>query len=123
MILSDTLNQPKALAIYALLGVMFGLIYTLNAFSCAFLIKSPLYRHISQSLYVILYGITFFGVTFAYFHYNLKIYHLVICTFFTALTSLALYMPIRKHRSSIVTRCDAFKNRIEQSKLVKKFKK
>ena len=123
MILSDTLNQPQALAVYAILGVTFGIIYMLNAFLCSFLIKSPVYRHASQCLFVILYGITFFGITFTRFHYDLKIYHLVICAFFTVLTSLALYLPIRKHRSSITTKCDAFKAKIEQSKLVKKFKK
>ena len=123
MILSDTLNQPQALAIFALLGVIFGVIYTLNAFLCSFLIKNPLYRHISQSLYVILYGMTFFGVTLKHFQYDLRIYHIIICIFFTVLTSFALYLPIRKRRSLIMTKCDAFKTRIEQSKLIKKFKK
>ena len=123
MILSDTLNQPQALAIYALLGVIFGIIYSVNAFVCSFVIKNPLYRHLSQSIYVVLYGITFFSVTFTHFQYDLKIYHLIICLFITVLTSVALYLPIRKRRSSIATKCDAIKVKVGQSKLIKKFKR
>ena len=123
MILSDTLNQPLALAIYALFGSILGIIYMLNYFTCAFLIKSPLYRHISQSLYVITYGLAFFCVTFAYFDYDLKIYHLIISTIFTALVSIALYAPIRKRHSIITTKCDAFKSKVSQSRLIKRFKK
>lgn len=123
MILSDTLNQPRALIIYAFFGIMLGLLYTFNALICSFLIKKQIYRHISQCLYVLLYGATFFLVTYAQFDYDLKIYHLIICVFFTVLTSLALYLPIKKHQSAIMAKCNAFKIKIAQSKLIKKFKK
>lgn len=123
MILSDTLNQPLALAIYMLLGAIFGIIYMLNAFLCSFIIKNNIYRHISQSLYALLYGLTFFLVTLSKFSYNLKIYHILICVFFTVLTSLALFLPIKKHRDRIMTRCDALRSRVAQSKLARKFKK
>lgn len=123
MMLSDTANQPLALAIYAILGAIFGIIYALNAFACAYLIKSALYRHISQSVYVLLYGLSFFLTTYAYFDYDLKIYHVLICLFFTALTSSLLYLPIKKHNKAIATKCNALKLRIAQSKIVKKFKK
>ena len=123
MILTDTLNQPKALAIYALLGVIFGILYTLNYFTCAFMIKSKVYRHISQVLYVALYSLTFFAVTYAYFDYDLKIYHLLICLFFTTLTFTLLYLPIRKHSIVITDKCNALKSKVSSSKLVKRFKK
>ena len=123
MILSDKLNQPLALAVYALFGVVFGIIYMLNYFICAFLIKNPLYRHISQCLYVFLYGLTFFGVTLKHFDYDLKIYHLIICVFLTALVSAVLYLPIKKRHNLIMNKCDAFKSKISQSGLVKRFKK
>ncbi len=48
MILTDTLNQPLALAIYATLGIIFGIIYMLNSFICAYLIKSALYTRIAN---------------------------------------------------------------------------
>ena len=123
MILSDTLNQPLALAIYALLGIIFGIIYTLNFFVCAFMIKNSVYRHISQGLYVVLYGVAIFLVTFIHFSYDLKVYHLIICSLFSVLVSTALYLPIKKHRSVIMTKCDTFKRKLAQSRLVKRFKK
>ena len=123
MILSDTLNQPLALAIYALLGVIFGVIFTLNSFICAFLIKNQLYRHVSQSLYVILYGLALFAVTYSYFDYDLKIYHVVICALFTVLISIVLYLPIKKRHALISTKCDAFKAKLSKSRFVKRFKK
>ena len=123
MILSDTLNQPLALAIYALLGVILGIIYMLNYFVCAFLVKNPIYRHISQSLYVILYGLAFFGITFSYFDYDLKIYHFIISVLLTVFTSIVIYVPIKKHHSIIMAKSDAFKGKMSQSKLVKRFKK
>lgn len=123
MILSDTLNQPLALAIYAILGIIFGIIFMLNAFICAYLIKSALYRHISQTLYAFLYGIAFFLITYSYFNYDLKIYHILICSFFTILMSIALYLPIKKHHKLLLTRCNAFKTKVAQSKIVKRFKK
>ena len=91
MILSDSLNQPLALAVYAIMGTVLGVVYTINSFTCAFLFKNALYRHVSQGLYVILYGVIFFFVTFTYFDYDLKIYQLIISTFFTVLVSIALY--------------------------------
>lgn len=123
MILTDTLNQPKALAIYALMGIIFGVLHVLNNFVCTYIIKTPIFRHISQVLYVSLYGLTFFFVTYAYFDYDLKIYHVLICLLFTALAAIALYMPIRKHNDVLTQRCNAFRMRISQSKLAKKFKK
>ena len=123
MILSDTANQPLALAIYALMGAIMGIIYTLNSFTCSFLVKNPLYRHISQSLYVILYGLTFFAVTFAYFDYDLKIYHILICAIFTVLTSIVLYLPIKKRYSLIMAKCNVLKCKLAQSRIVKRFKK
>ena len=123
MILSDTLNQPRALAIFALFGVIFGIIFMLNAFLCSYLIKNAIYRHASQCLYVFSYGLAFFFIALAYFDYDLKFYHLLICIFFTIITSIALYLPIRRHRNGIMTKCDALKIRIAQSKLVKRFKK
>ena len=123
MILSDTLNQPKALAIYAILGVIFGFIYALNYFACAYIIKSPIFRHVSQTLYVVAYGAAFFLTTYAYFDYDLKIYHALICLFFTTLAAIALYLLIRKHNTTLTVRCNALRTRISQSKLAKKFKK
>ena len=123
MILSDTLKQPLALAIYASFGIIFGLVYSVNALACSFLIKKAIYRHISQCLYVLLYGIVFFAITLTQFNYDLKIYHFIISAFFTILTSLTLYLPIRKHQSSIKAKCDALKIKIAQSKIVKRFKK
>lgn len=123
MILSDTANQPKALAIYSILGIIFGIIYILNAFTCAYLIKNPFYRHVSQVFYVLLYSFTFFIITFVYFEYDLKIYHVVISLFFTALISIAIYLPIRKHSAIITDKCNSLRLRVSQSKLVKKFKK
>ena len=123
MILTDTLNQPKALAIYALLGVIFGILHLFNNFVCAYIIKTPIFRHISQVLYVLLYGLTFFLVTYAYFDYDLKIYHVLISLLFTTLTAIALYLPIRKHNATLTQRCNAFRMRISQSKLAKRFKK
>ncbi len=123
MILSDTLNQPLALAIYTSFGIIFGLIYSVNALACAFFVKKAIYRHISQCLYVLLYGAVFFVITFTQFNYDLKIYHFIISAFFTALTSLALYLLTRKHQRSINAKCDAIKIKIAQSKIVKKFKK
>ncbi|MDE7190984.1 MAG: hypothetical protein K2O35_00700 [Clostridia bacterium] len=123
MILSDTLNQPLALAIYAALGTIFGIIFILNAFACAYLIRNPIYRHVSQCIYTLLYGFTFFLVTLSYFDYDLKIYHILICLFFTTLTSTLLYLPIRKHNSSLLTKGNAIRSKIAQSKIIKKFKK
>lgn len=123
MILSDTLNQPLALAIYATLGTIFGIIFMLNAFACAYLIKSQIYRHVSQCIYALLYGFTFFLVTLLYFDYDLKIYHILICLFFTTLTSTLLYLPIRKHNSLLLTKGNAIRSKIAQSKIIKKFKK
>lgn len=123
MILSDTLNQPLALAIYALLGIVFGIFFMLNAFACTYLIKSAIYRHVSQCIFVLLYGATFFLITLARFNYSLKMYHILICLFFTALTSILIYLPIRKHNSVLLTKCDALRTKIAQSKVVKRFKK
>lgn len=123
MILSDTLNQPLALAVYALLGAIFGIIFMLNAFVCAYLIKSVIYRHVSQTVYAFIYGLSFFFVTYSYFNYDLKIYHILISAFFTVLTSIALYLPIRKHNSVLLTKCNAFRTKISQSKIIKRFKK
>ncbi len=123
MILSDTLNQPKALAIYALLGAIFGILYMLNLFTCAYLIKSKVYRHISQVLYVLLYGLTCFLVTYAFFDYDLKIYHILICLFMTTLIAIMIYLPIKKRDSVITEKCDVLRTRVSQSKLVKRFKK
>ena len=123
MILTDTLNQPLALAIYATLGIIFGIIYMLNSFICAYLINSALYRHVSQTLYAILYGLTFFLITFLYFDYDLKIYHILICSVFTFLTSIALYLPMKKRHQLLQTKCNAFKTKVAQSKIVKRFKK
>ena len=123
MILSDTVNQPKVLAIYSILGIVFGILHVLNAFTCAYLVKNPFYRHVSQVIYVLIYGITFFLVTYLYFDYDLKIYHVLICIISTILTSMALYLPIRKRNKTIDKKCNALRLRISQSKLVKKFKK
>ena len=123
MILSDTLNQPLALGIYALIGVLFGIIFMLNAFACAYLIKSALYRHISQTIYAFIYGLVFFLVTLSYFNYDLKIYHVLICLFFTTLTSIALYLPMKKYNSIFLTKGNAVRTKIAQSKIVKRFKK
>ena len=123
MILTDTLNQPKALAIYAILGIVFGILHVANNFVCSFLIKSQVFRHISQALYALLYGLTFFLVTYAYFDYDLKIYHVLISLFFTTLTAIALYLPIRKHYATLTERCNVLRTRMSQSKLAAKFKK
>ena len=123
MILTDALNQPKALAIYAILGVIFGILYLINYFACAYLIKSRIYRHVSQALYVLLYGIIFFAVTYSFFDYALKIYHVAISLFFTSLIAIALYLPIRKRNSALTEKCNAFRTKISQSKLAKRFKK
>ena len=123
MILTDTLNQPKALAIYTVLGIIFGIFLMLNVFTCKYLIKSPYYRHISQTLYVFIYGLVFFAVTYTCFDYDLKIYHLLISAFFTALTSLILYLPIKRHDKTIATKCNAFRLKVSQSKAIQRFKK
>ena len=123
MILSDTLTQPKALAIYALLGAIFGTLYALNYFTCAYLIKNRIYRHTSQVLYALIYGLSFFFTTYIFFDYDLKIYHILICLLLTAIVSTLLYLPIRKHNDALTARCDKLRTKILQSKLVSKFKK
>ena len=123
MILTDSLTQPLALAIYALLGLIMGVLYTLNYVACAFILKGKLYRHLSQSLFVILYGLAFFCVTLMRFDYDLKIYHLLISIITTTITSTLLYLPIRSHHSLITAKFDAVKGKLSQSKLVKRIKK
>ena len=123
MILSDTLNQPRALFTYAALGVIMGIIYAINSFTCVFLIKKHLYRHISQCLYVLLYGLIFFLTTFSQFDYDLKIYHVIISLFFTALTAYGFSLLLRKYNKPISVKCNSLKARLAQSRAVKKLKK
>ena len=123
MILSDTLNQPFALAIYAIIGIIFGIMYSANNFACSFLIKSKIFRHITQVGYVLLYSISYFAVTYKYFDYEIKIYQLIISMTFTVGTSLLLYLPIKRHRKVITDKCDAFADKVQHSKLARKFKK
>ena len=123
MILTDTLNQPKALAIYAILGATFGVLHAINNFTCAYLIKNAIYRHVSQSLYAIVYGLSVFCATYVCFDYSLKVYHVLISLFFTALTSIVLYLPVKKHSEAITQKCNVFRTKIAQSKFVTGFKK
>ena len=123
MILGDTLNQPLALAIFAILGTVFGIVYSANNFICGFVFKNPFYRHITQVIYVILYATIFFALSYKYFDYALKIYQLAICLFFTVTTSILLFLPIKKYRRKITVSCDKLINKIAQSKLVQRFKK
>ena len=123
MILTDTINQPKALLIYAILGVTLGILYMLNYFTCAYLIKSQIYRHTTQALYVFVYGIAFFCVTYVYFDYDLKIYHALISLFFTILVAMLLYLPILKHKDALTEKCDNARTKVLQSKLAKRVKK
>lgn len=123
MILSDTLNQPMALAIYAIFGVAFGILYSANYFLSTFIIKSPLYRHLTQVLYVLMYSACFFIITYAFFDYSLKLYQLAICVVFTFGTSALLYLPLKHWKLAIANKCETFVNNIMQSKLAKRFKK
>ena len=123
MIINDTLNQPLALAIYAILGVIFGIIYAANYFACTFILKSKIYRHLSQVIYVIAYAIIFFAVTYKYFDFALKLYQLAICIIITIGTSAALYLPVKKKKRTISDKCNIIISKVQQSKAVKRFKK
>lgn len=123
MILSDTLNQPLALAIYAILGVVFGLIYSANYFVTTFIIKSMLYRHITQVFYVLIYSVCFFVITYVFFDYSLKLYQPAVCIIFTVGTSVLLYLPVKRWKTLITAKCNNIVDKINQSKLAIKFKK
>lgn len=123
MILSQSLTQPYALMVLSLMGAIFGLLYMLNWFFCAFLIKSQIYRHISQSLFVLVYGICFFVCMAIKFEYNLHIYHLVIAICATIAISALIYIPIRKNRANITEKCSKFTQKVSQSKLAQRIKK
>ncbi len=123
MILGDTLSQPYALLICSAIGAAFGLLYSLNWFVCAFLIKSAFYRHISQILYALTYGICFFYCILNKFEYNLHFYHILISLFASVAIGLAINMPIMKYRKNIKRKCDALIRKISQSKFAKRIKK
>ena len=123
MILSDVLAQPYALLIFSILGIALGVLYTLNWFTCAFLVKKALYRHVTQVLYVLVYGVCLFACTLQTFGYYMRAYYLYIAIFATAATSILLYIPIRKKRKIITEKCTAFTQKLSQSKFVKKLKK
>ena len=123
MILSQSLTQPYALLVFSLLGMIFGIIYMLNWFLCAFLIKSRLYRHISQSIYVLLYGLCFFLCVLFKFEYNLHLYFFIISLCATTIISALIFIPIRNHRNNITQKCLNFRNKLAQSKLAQKIKK
>lgn len=123
MILSQSLTQPYALLVFSLLGATFGILYMLNWFFCAFLIDSQIYRHVSQSLYVLVYGICFFMCMAVKFEYNLHIYHFVITICATIAISALIYIPIRKYRPVITKKCTNFKQKVSQSKLAQRIKK
>ena len=123
MILSQSLTQPYALLVFSLLGATFGILYMLNWFFCAFLIKSQIYRHVSQSLYVLVYGLCFFLCVAVKFQYNLHLYHVIISLCATIALSALIYIPIRKYRSNITEKCSNFKQKVSQSKLAQRIKK
>lgn len=123
MILSQSLTQPYALLVFSLLGATFGVLYMLNWFFCAFLIKSQIYRHISQSLYVFVYGVCFLLFIAIKFEYNLHLYHLVIAICATIAVAALIYIPIRKYRSNITEKCSNFKQKVSQSKFAQRIKK
>ncbi|MDE7078648.1 MAG: hypothetical protein K2O95_00855 [Clostridia bacterium] len=123
MILSQSLTQPYALLVFSLLGISFGVIYMLNWFFCAFMIKSRIYRHISQILYALVYGICFFLCVGVKFQYNLHIYHFSIAIFTTIVAAIIIYIPIRKKRNVITEKCAVWKQKISKSKLAQKIKK
>ena len=123
MILSQSLSQPYALLIFSVLGLIFGILYMLNWFFCAFLIKIQIYRHLSQVLYEVLYGLCFFICVTVKFGYNLHIYHFFIAIFMTIAVSLLIYMPIRKKRNIITKKCANFKQKVSQSKFAQRIKK
>ena len=123
MILSQSLTQPYALLVFALLGIAFGILYMSNWFLCAFLIKSQIYRHISQIVYALIYGISFFLCIMVKFEYNLHLYHFAITICATIAVSILIYIPIRKNRNNITEKCDNFKKKIAQSKLAQRIKK
>lgn len=123
MILSQSLTQPYALLIFSLLGLIFGIIYMLNWFLCAFLIKSRLYRHISQTVYVLLYGLCFFVCVLIKFEYDLHLYFVLISLCSTILSSALIYIPIRHKRKIITEKCSDFRRKVAQSKLAQRIKK
>ena len=123
MILSEVLAQPYALLIFSLLGIAFGVVYSLNWFVCAFLVKKQLYRHVTQVLYVLLYGVCLFFCTLNTFGYFMRAYYLYICIFATTATSILCYIPIRKRRKIISKKCNALMQKLAQSKLIQKLKK
>ncbi len=123
MILSQSFTQPYALLVFSLLGLIFGIIYMLNWFLCAFLIKSRLYRHISQCVYVLCYGISFFLCALIKFEYNLHVYFFAISVCATALISALIYIPVRNHRKNITEKCSNFRNKIAKSKFAQRIKK
>ncbi|MDE6189688.1 MAG: hypothetical protein K2G37_05335 [Clostridia bacterium] len=123
MILSDTLAQPYALLIFSILGITFGALYALNWFVCAFLVKKAIYRHVTQVLYVLLYGASLFLCTLFKFGYYMRVYYLYIAIFATAATSILIYIPIRKYRRIITEKCTAFMHKLSNSKLAQKIKK
>lgn len=123
MILSDSLSQPYALLVFSLVGLAFGALYMLNWFVCSFLIKSGIYRHLSQILYTLLYGACIFFCVLTKFEYNIHSYYLFIALFASLAIGFAIYIPLRKYRSAITEKCTAFTQKISQSEFVKKLKK
>lgn len=123
MILTDTSNQPLALAIFAALGVIMGILYTLNYISCSFIFKNAIYRHTTQVGYVVLYTFAFFLTTYFAFDYSLKIYQISICIFFTLITFLPIYLLIKRHRLALTAKFDKLIYKVSQSKIVKRMKR
>lgn len=123
MILSDSLSQPYALLFFSILGIAFGILYMSNYFLCTFLIKSAVYRHLSQSIYVITYAVAVFLCLLCKFDYNIHVYHIFITVSATVLTSVSIYFPIYKYNGLITQKCNTFKQSVSQSKIIKKLKK
>lgn len=123
MILSQSLSQPYALAVFTLTGACMGIIYGLIYFTAEFWIKKEFFRHIAAVIYVAVYALVFAAVEIDIFDYNLHAYHFFVAITSSVLIASALYLPMKIYREKIATRCDRVIAKIRSSKSFKRFTK
>lgn len=123
MILSQSLSQPYALAVFALTGASMGIVYGIAYLTAEFWIKKEVFRHIVNVLYIAAYALIFAAIEINIFDYNLHAYHFFVAIASSVLTALALYIPMKAYREKIANKCDKAIEKIRSSKSFKRFTK
>lgn len=123
MILSESVPQPYALAVFAILGATMGALYACIYFTAEFIVKKEFFRHTANIIFVCVYAALFVLCEIKFFDYNLHAYHFVIAFSASGIIMAGLWLLMRLYREKLEKKCNAAIEKIRSGKHYKRFTK